>query len=619
MSDDDDPIASTTESRSESLGLLDELLADQLSSRYRPTPPPGQSRYLGSRPGTPGSRSVCSSSVSNNTNMRRRDIFFTAYVRPWYLTDPDSMDPRIKFVRVQAEICPTTAKLHWQGYMQFKPEHETNAQGRPTQFRGFTYSVIKKIMRDETVHLEPRKSEDVRKTIEYCSKKETKATGDDAESLCFGAADMGLSLDADIQAMHRKRDDSKRQRMGSHGGGFTAGRPTRQGERTDIRTLADSIKSGRFKSISDIAVSEYAHMLAKYPSGVKLLVQEMQSASAPDWRNVHVEVHYGDTGTGKTLGCRIAAEGRPVYILQPPEQNQPLWWCDYNAEEVLVIDEFTGWLSPQTILRLIDGHPVNLQVKGTSPKKARWTTVYFTSNMAPHHANWWFAAPNPAHRCTVDIKVWEAIWRRLTNGGKTAPFKYVNTEPDTGASAITMDSSVTVNRARKDVDLLIEVFNMGRQSDPRRAIVDQDDQDSLSSTSGLDRWTGPLVDATPESSRGGAPGGPPRAEKPPVQVSPNELYTPPDVLGDDDYCTDASAESAKRVGPKNGPTVQKLPKNIEGGVILVAPPPLSEPAPRRLLVVDFSDDEPFDDRAVPMVFNQQDAYRLWDVHPSLGD
>lgn len=57
-----------------------------------------------------------------------------------------------------------------------------------------------------------------------------------------------------------------------------------------------------------------------------------------------------------------------------------LWWDGYRAEEVLLIDDYDGWIGWSTFLRVLDRYPLRINVKG-GHGWARYTKVIITSNV----------------------------------------------------------------------------------------------------------------------------------------------------------------------------------------------------------------------------------------------
>lgn len=72
---------------------------------------------------------------------------------------------------------------------------------------------------------------------------------------------------------------------------------------------------------------------------------------------VEVEVIQGPTGTGKSKWCM---EHYPnAYWKQRSN-----WWDGYFKHEVVILDEFYGWLPYDTLLRICDRYPMLVETKG---------------------------------------------------------------------------------------------------------------------------------------------------------------------------------------------------------------------------------------------------------------
>lgn len=66
----------------------------------------------------------------------------------------------------------------------------------------------------------------------------------------------------------------------------------------------------------------------------------------------------GTPGIGKTtLACSLP---KSFYI---KTSNMEKWWEDYNHKEVVIIDDFYGWMSPQELFNLADSKPHRVPVK----------------------------------------------------------------------------------------------------------------------------------------------------------------------------------------------------------------------------------------------------------------
>ena len=148
--------------------------------------------------------------------------------------------------------------------------------------------------------------------------------------------------------------------------------PSEQGERTDLKEIWRLIKEG--KPLSFIR-DEYPSQMIRYGRGIKELAF---SILPPAWRDVIVEVYYGASGTGKT---RRAMLNDSVYKLNT-NTNGTLWFDGYEGEDVLLLDDFYGWIKYGELLTLLDGYRYRCQIKGGSVW-ARWSRVIITSNKSP--------------------------------------------------------------------------------------------------------------------------------------------------------------------------------------------------------------------------------------------
>jgi len=66
----------------------------------------------------------------------------------------------------------------------------------------------------------------------------------------------------------------------------------------------------------------------------------------------------GEPGTGKTEW--VSKTYPDAYWKQSTK-----WWDEYCAHEVVVLDEFKGWLPYNDLLRLMDGTPMTVEKKGS--------------------------------------------------------------------------------------------------------------------------------------------------------------------------------------------------------------------------------------------------------------
>lgn len=99
------------------------------------------------------------------------------------------------------------------------------------------------------------------------------------------------------------------------------------------------------------------------------------------WREVDVTVLEGPPGVGKTLWPVLKHGYDGIYILTKLTAGA-LWFDGYAGQRVLVIDDFdSDWSIPyRALLRLLDGHPLRLPIKGGFTY-ALFDKVYITTNV----------------------------------------------------------------------------------------------------------------------------------------------------------------------------------------------------------------------------------------------
>ncbi len=143
----------------------------------------------------------------------------------------------------------------------------------------------------------------------------------------------------------------------------------------------------------DDLIEESPVSFVRYYKGLSKLYQWQKRKKAKTFRNVEVVVLVGLTGTGKT---RKAAE-EPDHFFLPCSQN--LWFDGYEGEKCLILDDFDGGIQYQLLLRILDGHEIQVQIKGGFVY-AMWTKVVITSNSQPSQ---WYLRDISALMRRIDV------------------------------------------------------------------------------------------------------------------------------------------------------------------------------------------------------------------------
>lgn len=164
-----------------------------------------------------------------------------------------------------------------------------------------------------------------------------------------------------------------------------------QGCRTDFHAVAEQVRDGG--ALSAVA-QEAPGVFVRYHRGLAALSAAVQQQQ---WRDVTCVYIAGPTGSGKSSFVYDTFGHANVYALA---SHQPLWFDGYEAQRVLLIDEFEEGFDNKALLRLLDGHPFRAPIKGGF-QQARWTFVFVVGNywlidgFTPElqrrfAARWWF-------------------------------------------------------------------------------------------------------------------------------------------------------------------------------------------------------------------------------------
>ncbi|ASV72306.1 replication associated protein [Porcine circovirus 1] len=172
------------------------------------------------------------------------------------------------------------------------------------------------------------------------------------------------------------------------------GAPRNQGKRSDLSTAVSTLlETGSLVTVAEQFPVTYVRNFR----GLAELLKVSGKMQQRDWKTaVHVIV--GPPGCGKSQWARNFAEPSDTYW--KPSRNK--WWDGYHGEEVVVLDDFYGWLPWDDLLRLCDRYPLTVETKGgTVPFLAR--SILITSNQAPQE---WYSS--------TAVQPVEALYRRIT-------------------------------------------------------------------------------------------------------------------------------------------------------------------------------------------------------------
>lgn len=255
--------------------------------------------------------------------------------------------PDFKYCILQLEQCPTSQRLHWQGYIELK---------KPYRMAG-----LKKLCNDQTMHLEARRGTQ-QQAIDYCKKLDT-AVGTFME---FGTLQ------------------------------------TEQGKRSDLESLVAMTRAGATtKELLDAHPGTYA----RYYRAVDH-IRHSGAIDKPDRNQVgdlEVALFFGTSGQGKSRRAEEwAAENGYSYWALPIQNNGTLWFHNYNGEQVAVLEDFSGKIHLDQLLRILDRYPCQVPTKGGF---VWWCPRFIIITTNVHPLDW--------YDYTKRADSWNALKRRI--------------------------------------------------------------------------------------------------------------------------------------------------------------------------------------------------------------
>lgn len=256
----------------------------------------------------------------------------------------------ITYLVYQEERCPTTKRLHLQGYVEF----------------------------DKSIKLHPTLKNAFNKRISW-RKRAERATAEDNRRYC--------TKPESATGRHRYEEGKISEES--------------QGKRNDLKRVADAISQG----VSMVQVArENPETYIKYHRGMEALA--MRLSKPPEDREIDLRIFIGPPGTGKSSYCRelVASMGYSHEDVCYPSKNNTGKWSfeDYNDEPVLMLEDFErGCLTADQLKVMTDRYAHKLGGRGQS-RWGRQKVVLISSNATS--LSEWFEANgnNQANREAIE-------------------------------------------------------------------------------------------------------------------------------------------------------------------------------------------------------------------------
>ena len=155
-----------------------------------------------------------------------------------------------------------------------------------------------------------------------------------------------------------------------------------QGKRTDLDTLKTKILTG--ETCTDEILCEQPEMYHQYGRTLDKL-EDLRMSKL--FRNEMTEGiwYYGPTGVGKSHKAFEGFTPETHYVVV----NDGGWWDNYKQQEIVIINDFRGWVPYNELLQMVDKWPYSVRRRGRPPLPFTSKKVIITSSLTPeqvyHH------------------------------------------------------------------------------------------------------------------------------------------------------------------------------------------------------------------------------------------
>jgi len=155
-----------------------------------------------------------------------------------------------------------------------------------------------------------------------------------------------------------------------------SGELSKQGERTDLKKLTDSIRKG--ETNTDILLFEDPYKIHQYGRTLNMIETKIMNSNhrteAPKalWL-------WGETGVGKSHIAYNGKSPNECYIWR----NDHGWWDDYMQQKYVIFNDFRGEIPYNELLQMLDKWPYRVSRRNKPPILFNSPEVIFTSSLPP--------------------------------------------------------------------------------------------------------------------------------------------------------------------------------------------------------------------------------------------
>lgn len=190
-------------------------------------------------------------------------------------------------------------------------------------------------------------------------------------------------------------------------GPWEAGTPPKQGKRSDLEKFKKDFEDGM--SYKDLAINHISLALRSAGNMNKLV--QIRDEKKYVQRKPNIIWYFGVSGAGKSYDMATICENQSFYRQVFCKNN---FWGLYSGEDILWIDEFSGWkhVPRELFNQLWDGYKLDLNVKnGYAPFRAK--TILITSQLPPEHSYRRTWTDRKGNQKALKDDEWNSFLRRL--------------------------------------------------------------------------------------------------------------------------------------------------------------------------------------------------------------